>query len=176
MNLRKYAILSFKSLASLSCLTNTIPGLFPCFHPFRALLQSGIHSMFKLNLILWTFYFVDESILFPDATGSKRFILNVDVTPEHRPRRPRPHPRPRLVTHEPVNFKEAAVNFKGAAGNLKGADEDRIHSVIVNDEAVTSSLGASGSLRGSRRSIFSALGQWLCQGQGGPEALYVSPG
>ena len=132
--------------------------------------------MFKLNLILWTFYFFDESILFPDATGSKRFILNVDVTPEHRPRQPRPHPRPRLVTHhEPVNIKGTDVNFKGAAVNLKGADEDRIHSVIVSDEAV-SNIGASGSLRGSRRSIFSALGQWLCQGQGGPEALYVSTG
>ena len=145
--------------------------LFPRFHPFRAVLQSGIHSMFKLNLILWTFYFVDGSILFPDATGSKRFILNVDVTPEHRPRRPRPHPRPRLVTHhEPVtSLRSSHVADPGA--------EDRIHSVIVDDEAVTSSLhGASGSLRGSRRSIFSALGQWLCQGQGGPEALYVSPG
>ena len=150
--------------------------------------------MFKLNLILRTLYFVDSSILFPDATGSKRFILNVDVTPEHRPRRPRPQPRPRLVSRDdPVtSLRSSCATDHGHCETGKisldcdtGA-EDRIHSVIVSEEAVVTSLrssyaadhgGAGGSLRGSRRSIFSALGQWLCQGQGGgPEALYVSPG
>ena len=126
--------------------------------------------MFKLNWILKTVYFVlTGSILFPDATGSKRFILNVEVTPEHRPRRLRPHPqRPRLH-QDPVT-----------RGVTPG--EDRIHSVIVKEAAeasVTSSdlARTSQTLGGSRRSIFSALGQWLCQGQAaGPESLYVSPG
>ena len=59
--------------------------------------------------------------------------------------------------------------------------EDRIHSVIVKEaeaSSVTSGdLRTSQTLGGSRRSIFSALGQWLCQGQAaGPEALYASPG
>ena len=125
--------------------------------------------MFKLDWILKTVYFVlTGSILFPDATGSKRFILNVEVTPEHRPRRQRPHPRPRL--HQDTVTR----------GAIPG--EDRIHSVIVKEAAEASSV-TSGDLRtsqtlgGSRRSIFSALGQWLCQGQAaGPESLYASPG
>ena len=134
---------------------------------FQAL-QSGIHSMFKLNWKLKTVYFVlTGSILFPDATGSKRFILNVEVTPEHRPRRQRPHPRPRL--HQDTVTRGMTMG------------EDRIHSVIVKEaeaSSVTSGdLRTSQTLGGSRRSIFSALGQWLCQGQAaGPEALYASPG
>ena len=157
--------------------------------------------MFKLNLILRTLYFEDKSIyFFADATGSKRFILNVDVTPEHRPRRPRPQPR--LVSRDdPVtSLRSSHAADQGGSRekilldcdtgkirlNCDPGAEDRIHSVIVSEEAVVTSLrsscvtdhgGAGGSLRASRRSIFSALGQWLCQGQAaGPESLYVSPG
>ena len=43
--------------------------------------------------------------------------------------------------------------------------EDRINSVIVREE--DSEARASSSVGGTRRSILSSLGQWLCQGGAG---------
>ena len=103
------------------------------------------------------------SVFSPDATGSKRFILNVEVTPEHKPRASSSlQPGPVLARLGPAAARAAA-------------EEE-----IQREEAGVTAHARQRPGPGDKRSIFSQLGQWLCHGGGagggGVEGLYATTG
>ena len=101
------------------------------------------------------------SVFSPDATGSKRFILNVEVTPEHKPRTSGSlQPGPVLAR-------------LGAAAARAAAEEE-----IQREEAGVTAHAQQRPGHGDKRSIFSQLGQWLCHGggAGAGEGLYATTG
>ena len=101
------------------------------------------------------------SVFSPDATGSKRFILNVEVTPEHKPRASSSlQPGPVLARLGPAAARAAA-------------EEE-----IQREEAGVTAHAQQRAGPGDKRSIFSQLGQWLCHGggAGAGEGLYATTG
>ena len=101
------------------------------------------------------------SVFSPDATGSKRFILNVEVTPEHKPRASSSlQPGPVLARLGPAAARAAA-------------EEE-----IQREEAGVTAHAQQRPGPGDKRSIFSQLGQWLCHGggAGAGEGLYATTG
>ena len=101
------------------------------------------------------------SVFSPDATGSKRFILNVEVTPEHKPRTSGSlQPGPVLARLGPAAARAAA-------------EEE-----IQREEAGVTAHAQQRPGPGDKRSIFSQLGQWLCHGggAGAGEGLYATTG
>ena len=102
--------------------------------------------------------------IFLDATGSKRFILNVEVTPEHKPRK--------VSTQQPTQCRQET----GTIVSGGGAEKENIISVICNQDIETDTRSCPVPVTKERRSIFSQLGQWLCQGGAGNESFYSAPG
>ena len=101
------------------------------------------------------------SVFSPDATGSKRFILNVEVTPEHKPRASSSlQPGPVLARLGPAAARAAA-------------EEE-----IQREEPGVTVHAQQRPGPGDKRSIFSQLGQWLCHGggAGAGEGLYATTG
>jgi len=100
---------------------------------------------------------------YTDATGSKRFILNVEVTPEHKPRPALPHAHTDNRIHRIGIRKDPTVIIN------KDDIETDPDTVIKTKNDIKER---------QRRSIFSQLGQWLCQGGGGAgrEGCYSKDG
>ena len=111
------------------------------------------------------------SVFSPDATGSKRFILNVEVTPEHKPRASSSlQPGPVLARLGPAAARAAAEE-----------EIQREEAGVTAHAQQRAGITAHAQQRpgpGDKRSIFSQLGQWLCHGggAGAGEGLYATTG
>ena len=111
------------------------------------------------------------SVFSPDATGSKRFILNVEVTPEHKPRTSSSlQPGPVLARLGPAAARAAAEE-----------EIQREEAGVTAHAQQRAGVTAHAQQRpgpGDKRSIFSQLGQWLCHGggAGAGEGLYATTG
>ena len=111
------------------------------------------------------------SVFSPDATGSKRFILNVEVTPEHKPRASSSlQPGPVLARLGPAAARAAAEE-----------EIQREEAGVTAHAQQRAGVTAHAQQRpgpGDKRSIFSQLGQWLCHGggAGAGEGLYATTG
>ena len=111
------------------------------------------------------------SVFSPDATGSKRFILNVEVTPEHKPR-------------ASSSLQQGPVLARLGPGAARAAAEEEIQreeagvTAHAQQRAGVTAHAQQRAGPGDKRSIFSQLGQWLCHGggAGAGEGLYATTG
>ena len=126
---------------------------------------------------------------FLDATGSKRFILNVEVTPEHKPRPALPHTHTdnrihrigQFYHHICIFFKDFVICWPhfhifviilpfDCHNNAIFSGIHKDPTVIINKDDIETDPDTAiknDIKERQRRSIFSQLGQWLCQGGGG---------
>ena len=121
------------------------------------------------------------SVFSPDATGSKRFILNVEVTPEHKPRASSSlQPGPVLARLGPAAARAAAEEEiqREEAGVTAHAQQRAGVTAHAQQRAGGTAHAQQRAGPGDKRSIFSQLGQWLCHGggAGAGEGLYATTG
>ena len=111
------------------------------------------------------------SVFSPDATGSKRFILNVEVTPEHKPR------ASSSLQPGPVLARLGPAAARAAAEEEIQREEAGVTAHAQQRAGVTAHAQQRAG-PGDKRSIFSQLGQWLCHGggAGAGEGLYATTG